>query len=148
MPYHFVPLLFVLLHFVPLLFVLLHFVPLLFVLLHFVPFISSHIFFVLFFSHRTKSNGTKCKGMKWMATLFIYQLSVSKYNVLNCFSNNSRTQSPRDLRFSPIDRGDIGTSSLRLYIGSNHFKTNHRCRTFQNMHESRLPVSMRFWLVF
>ncbi len=31
-------------------------------------------------------------------------LSVSKYSVLHCFLNNSRTQSARDLRFSPIDR--------------------------------------------
>ena len=36
-------------------------------------------------------------------------MSISKYSALYRFLNNSRTQSARDLRFSPEGSGDIGT---------------------------------------
>ena len=36
-------------------------------------------------------------------------LSISKYNVLQCFLNNSRTLADRDLRFSPLEGAKRGT---------------------------------------
>jgi hypothetical protein len=36
-------------------------------------------------------------------------LSISKYNVLQCFLNNSSTLVVRDLRFSPLERAKRGT---------------------------------------
>ncbi len=53
-------------------------------------------------------------------------------------------QAVRDLRFSSVDREDIRTYFSSVIHRSNHFQTNHLCRTFKKMHESQLPLQCSF----
>jgi hypothetical protein len=56
-------------------------------------------------------------------------LSISKYNVLHCFLNNSRTERDIQLRFSPVERGGTAMYFSEYCIRRNHFKTDYFCKT-------------------
>jgi len=97
---------------------------------------------------------SRCTGRQKMGSERLEYLSrfprQHRYNVhvlskkTMYFFNKSRMQAVRDLWFSSVDREDIRTYFSSVIHRSNHFQTNHLCRTFKKMHENQLPLRCSF----
>ena len=68
-------------------------------------------------------------------------LFISKYSMLYGFLNKSRTQSTRNQRFSPIDRGDRRMSFILILRKMDLFKISHCYRTLYRTYKNALLIS-------